>query len=663
MLADDCSNGQQVEVIDSPPGTLHTRVLVATDVQVDLLQELEPVTLGGSTLTQDYTFTYLNDGQVGLTLVRHLDGDLRYNSPGTSDGAAAPGFSGDTLFQFDSVDEAEPRAYLAISGALEDDDTPDQWTIQPYDYKPTILGAGGIAQGDDREVFNDNDKDNESDTPFDATLSQQWGAQLDVEQNVVTLHTATRFDAENRAPNAADDASSTRQDTAVDINVRANDTDPDGDQLAVESVAEPAHGATSINSDGTVRYVPSAGYTGPDSFTYRVADGRGESTPATVSLTVVDRFPVTVSKTGDGRVTSSPAGIDCGLACTGLFDSGSAVTLVANPDAGWTFGGWSGACSGVSTCTLLVNGPLNVGAAFIPPAPAGGQTANVTPVRGTVLVKEPGSNRFIELRGADQIPLGSQLDTTAGAVAVTLSRGAARDTSEFYDGLFTLLQTNASAIGELRLGGGNFDLCLRPAGLAADKRPVRRLWGSGRGRFKTRGRYSSATVRGTRWVTEDACGGTETRVEEGVVAVYDVVRRLTFNVPAGKKYFAEPLPRGVRSLGCTIIGTSGRDVLRGTRKRDVICGLGGADLLYGLAGKDKLVGGDGNDRLFGGADDDALIGGLGNDYLAGGDGHDVLEGGFGSDTIFSKDGFRGNDRLVAGPGTRPLPYGLDQDLP
>ena len=140
------------------------------------------------------------------------------------------------MFQFDSVDEAEPRAYLAISGALEDDDTPDQWTIQPYDYKPTIIGAGGIAQGDDREVFNDNDKDNESDTPFDATLSQQWGAQLDVEQNVVTLHTATRFDAENRAPNAADDAPSTRKDTPVDIDVRANDADPDGDQLAVESV-------------------------------------------------------------------------------------------------------------------------------------------------------------------------------------------------------------------------------------------------------------------------------------------------------------------------------------------------------------------------------------------------------------------------------------------
>lgn len=556
MLADDCTGGQQVQVISESP--LHTRTFVS-GLQIDLTQELAPVTAGGSTLTQDYTFALTSGAPLPFTLVRHLDGDLRYNSPGTSDGAAADGAAGGTLFEFDSVNESGPRAFLALSGALAGDDTPSRWTVQPYDYKPAIVGAGGIPGVDSGIVFNNADGDFDADTPFDATLSQQWDAQLDAGQSV-TLRTVTRFDA------------------------------------------------------------------------------------------VVDRFPVTVSKTGDGKVTSSPAGIDCGVVCTATFDDGSAVTLVPNPDPGWTFSGWSGACSGASTCTLLVNGPLNVGATFLPPPPTGGQSANVTPVRGTVLVKEPGSNTFVVLRGADQIPLGSQLDTTIGAVSVTLARGSARDTSEFYDGRFTLLQANANAIGELRLGGGDFDVCLRPAVLAAHKRPVRRLWGSGRGRFKTRGRYSSATVRGTRWLTEDLCGGTETRVEEGVVAVYDVVRRLTFNVPAGKSYFAEPLPRGVRSLGCTVIGTSGRDVLRGTRKRDVICGLGGHDQLYGLAGNDKLVGGDGNDRLFGGAGDDALIGGLGNDYLAGGEGRDVLEGGLGSDTMFAKDGFRGNDRLVAGPG-------------
>jgi hypothetical protein len=50
---------------------------------------------------------------------------------------------------------------------------------------------------------------------------------------------------------------------------------------------------------------------------------------------------------------------------------------------------------------------------------------------------------------------------------------------------------------------------------------VRRLWGDGYGRFRTAGRYSAATVRGTRWLVEDRCDGTVTRVKRGQVAVED----------------------------------------------------------------------------------------------------------------------------------------------
>jgi len=157
-------------------------------------------------------------------------------------------------------------------------------------------------------------------------------------------------------------------------------------------------------------------------------------------------------------------------------------------------------------------------------------------------------------------------------------------------------------------------------------------------------------VRGTRWVTEDACGGTLTKAEEGSVTVFDVVRRINVVVTAGRSYFAEPLPRGVRSAGCTIIGTPGHDVLRGTRKRDVICGLGGNDVLYGLGGNDILMGGEGNDRLFGGAGDDKLLGGPGNDYLNGGPGRDVLDGGPGNDMVVALDTRRGNDRIIPSPG-------------
>jgi hypothetical protein len=73
--------------------------------------------------------------------------------------------------------------------------------------------------------------------------------------------------------------------------------------------------------------------------------------------------------------------------------------------------------------------------------------------------------------------------------------------------------------------------------VAAGKRS-RRLWGSGHGRFRTRGRNSSATVRGTVWLTEDRCDGTYTRVKRGVVAVDDFVKDRSVVLRAGKSYFA-----------------------------------------------------------------------------------------------------------------------------
>lgn len=57
---------------------------------------------------------------------------------------------------------------------------------------------------------------------------------------------------------------------------------------------------------------------------------------------------LTVDKFGNGRVTSEPAGIDCGSTCTASFSAGALVTLTAAPDAGETFTGWQGACTGQS---------------------------------------------------------------------------------------------------------------------------------------------------------------------------------------------------------------------------------------------------------------------------------------------------------------------------
>lgn len=57
------------------------------------------------------------------------------------------------------------------------------------------------------------------------------------------------------------------------IDVRHNDSDPDGDSLTTPSVVTiPNHGGASVNPDGTITYTPDPGYTGTDTFTYVICD-------------------------------------------------------------------------------------------------------------------------------------------------------------------------------------------------------------------------------------------------------------------------------------------------------------------------------------------------------------------------------------------------------
>src|SRR5262245_46474424 len=86
---------------------------------------------------------------------------------------------------------------------------------------------------------------------------------------------------------------------------------------------------------------------------------------------------------------------------------------------------------------------------------------------------------------------------------------------------------------------------------------------------------------------------------------------------------------------CTIVGTSGDDILRGTKHDDFICGLGGDDKPLGPGGDDVRQGGGGDDLLIGGPGDDVLGGGRGNDILNGLDDNvavDKLRCGRGDDT-------------------------------
>jgi hypothetical protein len=178
--------------------------------------------------------------------------------------------------------------------------------------------------------------------------------------------------------------------------------------------------------------------------------------------------------------------------------------------------------------------------------PVPGVIVGAKEVSGKVRVRRPGKAEFVELEGTTEIPVGSQVDTRKGTISLEAGLGGGRtNTAQFYDGLFTILQGRArNSLMTLRLDGGNFRLCRRGSlsTLRADaksKRPVRRLWGSGKGRFGTRGRYSSATVRGTKWLVQDQCNGTLTRVLRGIVRVRDFRLRKTIDVRAGGRYLAK----------------------------------------------------------------------------------------------------------------------------
>ena len=69
------------------------------------------------------------------------------------------------------------------------------------------------------------------------------------------------------------------------------------------------------------------------------------------------------------------------------------------------------------------------------------------------------------------------------------------------------------------------------------------LWGNGKGKFRTNGKYSSATVRGTIWLVEDRCEGTLTRVRRGTVAVRDFKRKKTVDREGGPQR-TSPGPSG-----------------------------------------------------------------------------------------------------------------------
>jgi hypothetical protein len=318
------------------------------------------------------------------------------------------------------------------------------------------------------------------------------------------------------------------------------------------------------------------------------------SAPATVSMTWhfnrasgLDLAAASPTQTAgqSARVTvtthNNDGGPDVGRAIrytiTGANPGAGAVTTGAD---GTAVISWLGAKTGTDTLTAFAdrdgNGSWDVNTeprqiitvTFAPlPPPVPGKSVNVSVVSGEVFVKLPGARRaratvpgkgFVPLTGQLQVPVGSQLDTRKGRVNLVSAAdtgGNKTQASNFYDGIFQVKQAlpkkkpkKAVALTTDIILKGQLprSQCapLKGASAAAvdkkkgPKAKLGKLWGNGKGKFRTTGKYSSATVRGTIWLTQDECDGTLTKVTRGTVLVSDFKRKKTVTVKAGHSYLA-----------------------------------------------------------------------------------------------------------------------------
>jgi hypothetical protein len=218
--------------------------------------------------------------------------------------------------------------------------------------------------------------------------------------------------------------------------------------------------------------------------------------------------------------------------------------------------------------------------AAAPPPPTLGQTANLTPTSGIVLVKLPAGKSpyslarpaltplpskglgFIPITQARQVPIGSEIDSLRGTLDLVVSNGKPHHTQKAHlrGAIYTVTQTTTGRHKGLTTftlkenaftGAPTYSSCTskknsaHAAALPASTNPklsssiLQTLRATdNHGQFSTRGRYSTATVRGTDWGVKDRCDGTLTLVHRGTVDVLDFATRKTIAVHAGHSFLA-----------------------------------------------------------------------------------------------------------------------------
>ncbi len=329
-------------------------------------------------------------------------------------------------------------------------------------------------------------------------------------------------------------------------------------------------GSSAVATDtAVITSAPTAGAAGAATVGITGAGFSGAVNPGGLPTTATFQYGLDPKYTGGGPVvytqstpsqavgsdfTSHPVSAPVtGLVPNALYH----VRLAATNSAGTTFGP-------DATFTTKATAP--------PSKPTLGQTFNVAPVSGVILVKING--QFVPLTQLRQIPQNVVIDALHGTLQVTTAApggsGGAHDaaakgkqhkgkkvktqTGRFGGAVFKLKQAH-NGLATLTLvegavkGGPSFAKCKAKAkagdvtATAAASKTLQLMHASAKGKFSTKGKYAAATVRGTKWTIADRCDGTLTHDVTDSVAVTDFVRHKTVVLHAGQSYLAKATKR------------------------------------------------------------------------------------------------------------------------
>ena len=597
---------------------------------IDFTLGSDPLTATQTVLSRDSSG--VNEGSFRLQILQ--DGSVvvsQETATGTETYTTGAGFAhpGDTISLSYSWDAGAAGGALIIDNTTSGgnyaapvpaDTTLDMGALSPH----WIVGAGqtGSASG---------------------SIS---GIDQNFEGTVASFSLSDTVDNLPVEPQANPDTALTPEDTAVDIDVLTNDSDPAGQPVSVVAATAP-NGTVTINADGTLHYVPDADFNGTDTITYQISDPDGNLATSTVSVTVTPVNDAPVAVADEAAIPQAmPVVIDLigndtdvdgdPLSLLGTPTSADGAVDV-NPDGTVTFTPAPG-FTGTATITYQVddgNGGTATGTA----------TVHVTP-RDGIVSGHNSADLIDESYTGD--PDGDMVDNTDALIP---GDGPNDDRIEAGDGNDTVL----AGLGDDSITGGNGNDSV--------------FGGDGDDVITTSG------------------GGHAPRPDQGYPGLYPADTAPLNDLDtvyggAGNDTITTGDDADV------IYGGADNDVIDAGFDNDTVFGGTGNDTIIGAEGADSIDAGDGNDLVYGGYDpsvpdavnipdatdlrplnaNDSIRGGAGNDTIFGMDDDDTIDGGVGADLIdggIDEDrvtGGAGNDTITGGQGADTLAGGDDRDV-